>query len=182
MRAAHHPWPRRLPRASLTWLVRVLAWPGLSKPRASRRCRHAGKLDCVKLLVIQGKCNLKIKDEKGVDARGCVPPKGSTLRQHVLQAYPASALTTHTKRAHALTLRRRRVARSYAALRKNDKIMAFLDNPKAATPDSEGDDDEEEKPKARVFKASQQAGGTAAWTHGAAASYTRGHRLSSHIG
>ena len=82
--AAHHPWLRRL--------ARVLAWPGLAwtKPRASRRCRHAGKLDCVKLLVIQGKCNLKIKDEKGVDARGCVP-KGSTLRQH----------STHSK----LTLR-----------------------------------------------------------------------------
>lgn len=83
-----------------------------------------------------------------------------------LQAYPTSALSTHTKLAHAPTLRRRRVARSYAALRKNDKIMAFLDNPKAATPDSEGEDDEEEKPKARVFKASQQASGTAAWTRG----------------
>ena len=79
---------------------------------------------------------------------------------------PYVSTSTHTKLAHAPTLRRRRVARSYAALRKNDKIMAFLDNPKAATPDSEGEDDEEEKPKARVFKASQQASGTAAWTHG----------------
>jgi hypothetical protein len=177
----------RPPTLWLRRLARALAWPGLSKPRASRRCRHAGKLDCVKLLVIQGKCNVKIKDEKGVDARGCVP-KGSTL--HALQAYLTSALTTHTKLARALTLRRHRVARSYAALRKNDKIMAFLDNPKAATPDSEEDDDDEEKPKARVFKASQQVGGTAAWTRvgvrgwggGGGGSYMRGHRLNSRLG
>ena len=77
---------------------------------------YNGKLDCVKLLVLKGKCNLKIKDEKGVDARG------------------------------------------YAALRKHEKIVAFLDNPKAAKSDSEGEEEEEEKPKTRVFKASQQVG------------------------
>jgi len=43
-------------------------------------------------------------------------------------------------------------------MRKHDKIIAFLDNPKAkVVDDDEGDDDDEEKPKARVFKASQQA-------------------------
>ena len=38
---------------------------------------YNGKLDCVKLLVLKGKCNLKIKDEKGVDARGY-----AALRKH----------------------------------------------------------------------------------------------------
>ena len=79
----------------------MLAWPGLARPRTSRPCRHAGKLDCVKLLVLKGKCNLKIKDEKGVDARGCA--KGSHLRQRALRAYPTSAPTARTKRTHALT-------------------------------------------------------------------------------
>ena len=46
---------------------------------------------------------------------------------------------------------------SYAVTRKHDKIIAFLDNPKAPVAEEEGEE-EEEKPKARVFKASQQVG------------------------
>ena len=101
------------------------------------------------MLVLKGKANLKIKDEKGKDARECVPPVGSTLRHTA----PTPSLRTRSCAAAAAFC-------SYAALRKNDKIMAFLDNPKAtAADDDEGDEDEEEKPKARVFKASQQVGG-----------------------
>ena len=80
-----------------------------------------------------------------------------TLRQQQLHA--------PSVRTRSPTLRRRRVARSYAALRKHEKIVAFLDNPKAAKSDSEGEEEEEQKPKTRVFKASQQAGGTPACTH-----------------
>jgi len=72
------------------------AGPGLTAPRASRRHRHAGKLDCVRMLVLQGRANLKIKDEQGKDARECVP--GPSLRQ------PTPSLHTRPRAAAAASL------------------------------------------------------------------------------
>ena len=77
---------------------------------------YNGKLDCVRMLVLNGKANIKAVDEKGKTARG------------------------------------------YAESRKHDKIIAFLDNPKAPTKDDDDEEEEEEAPKPRVFKASQQVG------------------------
>ena len=50
-----------------------------------------------------------------------------------------------------------KTARGYAESRKHDKMIAFLDNPKAPV-EEEDDDDEDEAPKPRVFRASQQVG------------------------
>jgi len=52
-----------------------------------------------------------------------------------------------------------KTARQYAEARKHEKIVAFLDNPKAPIPESSESEDDEEEEKKRVFKASQKAAG-----------------------
>ena len=81
---------------------------------------HNGKLECARLLVLQGKVKIGAKDEKG------------------------------------------KTARDYAAARNNEKMIAFLDNPKAPVVEEEEDEEEdEEEARKRVFKASQKAAGQA---------------------
>ena len=80
---------------------------------------YNGKLECVKMLVLQGKVKVDGKSDAG------------------------------------------KTARMYAEGRKNDKIVAFLDNPHAPPPEEEeeDEDDDEEEARKRVFKASQKAAG-----------------------
>lgn len=80
---------------------------------------YNGKLDCARMLVLEGKVSVETKCEKG------------------------------------------KTARMYAVERKQQGIVAFLDNPTAPPPDEDDDEevDEEEEARKRVFKASQKMAG-----------------------
>ena len=108
---------------------------------------YNGKLECVRMLVLEGKVRLDSVCEQG------------------------------------------KTARAYAESRKQEKVVAFLDNPTAPPPDEEEDEEDEaaaaaEAERRRVFKASQKTAGqvTAAQQQEAAEQrFYRGRTTNHHL-